>query len=370
MTVAKRRNKIWFFRRVVRLPDGTRRRVFGVPTAYGLSNTKVAAEEAERRAVQALLSGQLIITREYTLAQFAPVFLEASALKNKHSSMRAKRQIIRDHLLPRLGTRKLTEIDFAAIEDLKLAVAATRSAKTVNNVLTVLRALLAVAHKRELIHAVPQVEWLHAEKPGFDFLTFDELDRVLAAAAPEWAPMIEIASKTGMRQGELLGLRWEDVDLVARRIMVRQTRVRGIVTTPKSRKSRAIELGDDAIRTLKAIRHLRGPYVFCDDGGAPLTDGACKWPLWMACKRAGVREIGWHVLRHTYASHLVMQGAPITWVQAAMGHATLGMTLRYAHLAPESLQTAARLLDRANRGAISVPRSDVTDGIRRDHEGS
>ena len=76
-----------------------------------------------------------------------------------------------------------------------------------------------------------------------------------------------------------------------------------------------------------------------------LTKGELRHPLLRACKRVGLREIGWHVLRHTFASHLVMRGATIRAVQELLGHATIMMTMRYAHLAPEIAREAVRLLD-------------------------
>ena len=157
--------------------------------------------------------------------------------------------------------------------------------------------------------------------------------------------MITVGLTTGLRQGELLALRWEDVDLVRGRLLVRRAVARGVVGTPKSGKSREIPLNEKALAALERQRHLRGELVFCDDAGRMLRKGACKWPLWSACKRAGLRRIGWHALRHTFASHLVMRRAPLKAVQELLGHSTIEMTMRYSHLSPDVRKDAVRLLD-------------------------
>jgi integrase len=182
------------------------------------------------------------------------------------------------------------------------------SPKTINNVLTCLRRMLAVARKSGLIAVVSEVEWLRVGRPDFDFLDFAEAERLIAAAEGEWRTKILLGLRTGMRQGEMLALRWQDVDLVAGRIVVKQNYVRAELGTPKSGKSREIPLGDDLRAALKAHRHLRGPYVFCDLDGKLFSKAQCKHPLWRACTKAGLRLIGWHVLRHSFASHLVMRG--------------------------------------------------------------
>ncbi len=191
---------------------------------------------------------------------------------------------------------------------------------------------------------------LPVRKPEFDFLDFDEAGRLLDASEPEpgWHAMILLGMRTGMRQGELLALRWEDVDLVARRLLVRQAYVRGVIGTPKNGKGRVIPLSRDAIITLKAHRHLRGEYVFCQEDGSLLTKGMCKHPLWRACRRASLRRIGWHCLRHTFASHLAMRGKPLKVIQELLGHSTIEMTMRYAHLAPVVHQDAVDALDEAS----------------------
>jgi site-specific recombinase XerD len=63
--------------------------------------------------------------------------------------------------------------------------------------------------------------------------------------------------------------------------------------------------------------------VFCAEGGRAFKENECKWPMWRACKNAGLRRISWHVLRHTFPSHLVMKGVPLKAVQELMSHATI-----------------------------------------------
>jgi integrase len=150
-----------------------------------------------------------------------------------------------------------------------------------------------------------------------------------------------------------LALQWDDVDLVTGRLVVSRNLSRGEITTPKNGKTREIPLGDDVLAALK--RH-----VFSKADGSMFTKGECKHPLWRACKRAGLRRIGWHVLRHTFASHLVMRGAPMKAVQELMGHSTMEMTMRYAHLSPDVRKDAVRLLDRP--GAQGHAHGALTSG--------
>jgi site-specific recombinase XerD len=96
---------------------------------------------------------------------------------------------------------------------------------------------------------------------------------------------------------------------------------------------------------LKGIRHLRGSFVFSDaDGDRWELDGIDDM-LWRACRRAGLREIGWHVLRHTFCSHLAMMGVAAQTIRKLAGHSSLSITERYMHLSPEHTGKAIRALD-------------------------
>jgi integrase len=163
--------------------------------------------------------------------------------------------------------------------------------------------------------------------------------------------MILLALRTGLRLGELMALRWQDVDLVAGKLVVRQNVVRGFIGTPKSGRAREVPLGDEVLAAMKRQRHLRGPLVFCKALGGMHVQPKVRWELEKACKRAQLRVVGWHVLRHTFASHLAMRGAPLKAIQELLGHATIQMTMRYAHLSPDVARDAVKLLDSPRRGS-------------------
>ena len=106
-------------------------------------------------------------------------------------------------------------------------------------------------------------------------------------------------------------------------------------------------LSDEALATLKAHRHLRGPYVFCETSGERLTHSMVKDVVPDTCRRAGLgKRVTTHGLRHSFASHLVMRGASLKAVQELLGHESIEMTLRYSHLTPDVKREAVRLLDR------------------------
>jgi integrase len=109
----------------------------------------------------------------------------------------------------------------------------------------------------------------------------------------EWRTMVLLALRTGMRMGELIALRWQDVDLVAGKVTVKQNAVKGRLGTPKSGKAREIALSNDTIAALKSHRHLCGPLVFCTMDGRMLKYTELRHPLWRACRKAGLRSVQW-----------------------------------------------------------------------------
>lgn len=333
-------------------PDGTIEEIRKVSPV----NTRRGAEQYERELREQLLPGSRgkeqtkeaapVQTPEF--AEFAEEFLSNYAeVNNKHSELLSKRTIFRQHLIPFFGAMRLAEIGMREIERYKAGKLKTHAKKTVNNHLTVLRKTLTTAVDWGLLEQVPRIQWLAAPAPSFRFLDFEEADRLVAAAEsePEWQAMIVVALRTGLRLGELMALRWDDLDLVRGRMLVQRSVTRGVIGTPKSGKSRDVPLGASVVKVLQKHRHLRGPWVFCQEDGSMLTKGQIKWPLRRAQRKAGLTELGWHDLRHTFASHLAMRGVPLKAVQELLGHATIDVTMRYAHLAPSALRNAVDVLE-------------------------
>ena len=267
-------------------------------------------------------------------------------MENKNSEQIQKKSLLKNHILPAFGNLLLEQVvprKIAAYKAAKLDAGLAR--KTVNNHLALLRKMLNTAVEWELLDRTPKVKALKVAESKFDFLDFDELDRLLYAARSEGDVMLLVIAKTGLRIGELRALQWDDVDLVAKRLVVRRNLVHGKIETPKSGKNREIPLCDSVVEVLQSHRHLRGDYVFCDEAGIVLSLTVLYSRIRFYCRKAGLRKIGFHTLRHTFASHLAMKGVPLKVVQELLGHSTIEMTMRYAHLSPGVKREYVKMLD-------------------------
>jgi integrase len=345
MTVRYRPERgAWYVDVVVNHPDGTWERI----RARSPVNRKRNAEEHERQLIEeALAHRKNPQPPERRVKEFAKEFLKTYAVaNNKPSEVDTKDRILRLHIVPALGDLLLSEVTAHRIEQFKAEKLRTGlSAKRVNNIVAVLHRMLVVAYDWGFLREVPRGRLLKLPPRKFDLLSFEEAERLVGAAEPDWRTMIVVALRTGMRLGEIRALEWDDVDLVAGRVLVRRSAWLGKVGSPKSGKAREIPLSDEAMLALRNHRHLRGPLVFCDRRGKMHTEKSCMWPLYRSCKRAGLRRISWRVCRHTFASHLVMRGVALKAVQEMLGHSTIQMTMRYAHLGPDVARNAVRLLD-------------------------
>ena len=178
-------------------------------------NTQRGAEQYERELRQALLNGTYSRSKEEeptekvpTLNDFVEDFLTYSTNNNKPSAVYTKRHILRLHLQPFFGTMPLDAIGPEHVERYKQKkVQEGLAGKSVNDHLTVLRKLLNLAVEWQRIPHAPKVRALKLAEADFEFLTFEETERFLAAAQPEWRTMLTLALKTGLRSGELLALK-------------------------------------------------------------------------------------------------------------------------------------------------------------------
>jgi integrase len=165
-------------------------------------------------------------------------------------------------------------------------------------------------------------------------------------------------------------LRWEDVDLEGHRIFIRRALWRGKFVTPKSRRSRrTIDLAPTVRTALgKLASRFQGGLVFCGADGKPIDPDNFIHRDWLrVLRRAELRRIRFHDLRHTYASLLIAQGAHPKYIQAQLGHASIQTTLdRYGHLMPDAHAAEARKLDRLVFGENGLPGIDGTaDAVQR-----
>jgi len=282
-----------------------------------------------------------------TFAEFSMEWFETYVkTNNKPSVQEAESRTLRIHLVPYFGCMRIDAIAASDIEHYKAAkLALGLKAKTINNHLGILAKCVATA-----------VEWNRSQRPirakrlrmppsPFKFITPEESARLLAAwNSPEWGAMAQVALHTGLRLGELFGLRWQDVDFDNRQLTVRQSIVNGIVGVPKNYRERTVPLTIDAVAALLTLPH-RGELVFTRENGSALSRGMAQNAIKHACRRAGIQQIGWHALRHTFASHLAAAGTPITSIQALLGHSSIVMTMRYTHTSPSALREAVSVLE-------------------------
>lgn len=291
-----------------------------------------------------------------TLETFWPRLVDgyARANRQKPSGIAAKETIGKVHLIPPLGSKRLDAITTEDVQQLKRHLH-DRSPKTVNNVLTVLNVLLKKAVEWDVIDRMPCViRLLPIAKPSASFHDFDEYERLVTAAKasdPLAYLIVLLGGEAGLRCGEMMALEWSDVDLNKRQLCVERSDWKGHVTVPKGGRLRYVPLTSRLANALRAFRHLRGPRVLCSTDGSPLTQREVQGFVLRAARRANLRRVGVHVLRHTFCSHLSMRGAPVRAIQELAGHQELGTTQRYMHLSPAAIEGAIRLLDQ--RGAIS-----------------
>jgi integrase len=198
--------------------------------------------------------------------------------------------------------------------------------------------------EEEVLKRIRKVKLLRDEGMRLRYLSIEECQGLINACDCHLKPIVITALNTGMRRGEILNLKWDNVDLKHGFILLDKT---------KNGDRREIPINETLRMTFQSVmRRLDIPQVFHDlKKGKPYK--AVRHSFSSACKRAGITDFHFHDLRHTFASHLVMAGVDITTVSKLLGHKSLKMTLRYAHLTPAHMAKAVNILDSALNGKLS-----------------
>lgn len=347
--------------------DGRRRQKW-----HGGFATRREAEVARAQIVNALYTGSYVAPDRMTLDQWVrESWLPMIESRIKPSTFDSYRQNMEVHVLPELGARALQQLTAPMLNALYgrlMARGGDRgplSAKTVNYIHTIVHKALADAVDADVVMS-NVAERAKPPRPNrtarreIQCWEPEELARFLdhvrgTRLEAGW----RLAAMTGMRRGEVLGLRWSDVDLDRARISVRHAVVTVayavLESTPKTHQARVIDLDPDTVEQLRA-HHRRqqiereewgsdyrdNDLVIAKENGEPLHPQSFSQAFGRLVRNAGLRQIRLHDLRHTHATLAVKAGVPVKVISERLGHESPAFTLKqYAHVIPGMQAEAA-----------------------------
>lgn len=373
----------WYYRKWARRPDGTRVRLFGAVDKAGQPFTRKAdADAAERAAIAALQHPErapVPLFGEWFAGRFWTEWvLGGPRGANSPAEQESKQLIYGKWLRDPFGGLPLDRIDAEAINTFRARLRTLKKAngtrliaeKTVNNILAVLSTPLQYAAKCGVLMRAPHVGVAKVERPEIEFVEFEEVARLVAAAReddrPEMLIALLLAYEAGLRIGEIRQLQWPRVDLRGRTITIdEQVRtVRGadkrytdVVGPPKGRRRRVVWMSPAIGAALRD--RVRTGHVVSADAGQRVTKEAVRCAMERIAKRAGLadRVSGWHVGRHTFATHAALLGINPWVLQEWLGHRRPEETQLYADV--------ARAHGRAIPPALLAAGADETDPARR-----
>jgi integrase len=209
---------------------------------------------------------------------------------------------------------------------------------TVNRLLAQLRGTLRAAHRWGWLSAAPAITLLPESEGRVRYLTPDEAARLLGELPPHLRAMARFTLATGLRESNVRGLEWHEVDLERRLAVIPAAKA-------KNKRALSVPLNAEAVLVIRAQlgRHPRFVFTY---RGRPLRRCLSGRGWRHALERAGIADFRWHDLRHTWASWHVMGGTPLHVLMQLGGWSSYPMVLRYAHLSPEHLAEAADRLAR------------------------
>ena len=298
---------------------------------------------------------------------FAKEYLEYSKANKAKSSYERDVTIIQNHLVPVMGDLMLSKITVKDMENHKRKRLDAVAPTTVNRELNTVKNLFRKAVEWGYLAQSPtaEVKKIKTAKGHFRFLSGEEIELLLEACMATGNShlygIVVTALNTGMRKGEILNLRWENVDMKRATIQVAS----GTDGHTKNYETRSVPMNRSLREVLeKHPRRIDTPFVFSGPSGKPFSK--TNYHFGRAVKKAGIAHVRFHDLRHTFASHLVMKGVDLRTVQELLGHKDLRMTIKYAHLAPDHMRKAVEVLDSA-QGDLE---RGILDGHYLDTKGS
>lgn len=324
-----------------------------VPVRRPGSSVGLTRAQAEKRLREIMSAVQVTSDPEHTVAVLGRALLgqlEAKGCSKSH--IETVESHLRIHLVPFFGDRPVDRIGEEHVTRLLVRLRRSgRSPKTARNIFSTLHSLFEIAVRRHWAGSNPcKLVDLPACAPSGDirYLTQPELIGVLERGVPDddrgviERPLYLMAAMTGLRQGELLGLRWRDVDTDANKVRVRQAFVRGEFKSPKSvRGTRGVPLASELEHALATLRSVSlftedDDLVFAErETGQPLNRSNVRKRFRRACRRAGVRVVRFHDLRHTFGTRIAASGeVSLRTLQEWMGHRDPKTTMIYADYQP------------------------------------
>ena len=344
--------------------------VLGKTQAEVKAKLKVAIEESANL--------DMLKAEQYTTGQWMDVWFENCAkIKVRPSSHQTYRGYIDNHIKPNIGDVPLNKLSSLHLQKLyKKLLAGGRvdrveskgqpkglSAKTVRNINQVISSAMDFAKDQKLIRsnptdgcALPKLE--HKEMKT---LPMEQLTSFLREAKESGVfELYYIELATGLRRGELLGLKWEDIDLAQGSLRVQRqiARINGeVIEAPLKTKNayRTLPLSADAVGVLQEQRKKSGnsPYVFPSPTGGPVSPDSVLHMLHRVLKRAGLAQVRFHDLRHTFATLALQNGVDIKTVSGMLGHYSAGFTLdTYTHVTTSAKKEAANTMGSILSGAL------------------
>ncbi len=367
-SVFRRADGRWVGEAYVLQPNGGRAR----RTVYGRTREEVAAK------VTAMLSKAAaghVAPSSWTVAEFVEYWLDnVGASSLRATTLSSYRWILANYVVPEVGSEKLAALTPPHVRKMLARLAARELSWNSRRLAhSVLRTVLADAVREQLIerNAAALVKLRREHVPEVVPWTPVEAARFLAASQGDRLyALFAVGVSLGLRRGELMGLRWEDVDLRTGLMRVEHSlsRVPGVgfvLGPPKSARSRrALWIPEICLQALRAHWDLEvaarerlgsswqeSGYVFTAPRGGPLDPTVLAHVFERLVAAAGVRRIRLHDLRHTCASLLLAQGVAPRVVMEVLGHAQLSVTMDlYSHVMPTALNDAAKAVQRALDG--------------------